>query len=73
MMPKFQVLRRVDAFVDYVAEVEADTAEEAAENASDDEGAYVWQEIDTHQFDARLFVTLDENGSEIEATQRGDF
>jgi hypothetical protein len=72
-MPKFRVLRRVDAFVDYVAEVEAETAAEAADSASDDEGAYEWEETGTHQFDARLFVTLDENNNEIEATQRGDF
>ena len=29
-MPTFKVLRRVDAFVDYIAEVEARTAAEAA-------------------------------------------
>lgn len=72
-MPKFKVLRRVDAFADDVAEVEAETAEEAARKASVDERTYEWEETGTHHFDARLFVTLDENGSEIEATQRGDF
>lgn len=72
-MPKFTVLRRVDAFVDYVAEVEADTADEAAAKAGENEECYTWQREDVHQFDARLFVTLDANGNEIEGTQCGDF
>lgn len=72
-MPTFKVLRRVDAFVDYIAKVRADTAAEAAELAEDDEGRYKWEEVGTHQFDARLFVTLDKNGREIEETQVGDF
>ena len=72
-MPTFQVLRRVDAFVDYVAEVEADTPAEAAELAQDNEDDYDWRERGECQFDARLFVTLDDKGSEIAATQVGDY
>lgn len=72
-MPKFQVLRRVDAFVDYVTDVEADSAEEAAQKADRYEEAYGWQKQRVLQFDARSFLTLDDDGVEIEATQRGDF
>jgi len=32
-MAKFQVLKRVDAFIDYVADVEANSAAEAARQA----------------------------------------
>jgi len=72
-VPTFAVLRRVDAFVDYVADVEADTPEEAAELAQDDESRYEWIEHGPVEFDARLFVTLNEDGDAIEETQLGDF
>ena len=72
-MPMFKVLRRVDAFVDYVAEVEAGSADEAAAKADENERRFKWQREGVHQFDARLFVTLDDDGNGIESTQRGDF
>ena len=73
-MVKFDVLRRVDAYVDYVAEVEAENAEEAAQLANDDLiGCYKWEERGKQEFDARLYITLDENGDEIDGTQAGDF
>jgi hypothetical protein len=72
-MPTFQVLRRVDAFVDYVADVEAATADQAAAMADADETRFKWKRVSIAQFDARLFVALDENGDELESTQRGDF
>ncbi len=72
-MPTFQVLRRVDAFVDYVAEVDASSADEAAARANRDETPYKWKRVSVAQFDARLFVALDDDGNEIESTQRGDF
>ena len=73
-MPKFNVLCRVDAYVDYVAEVEADDAEEAAQLANHDyAGRYKWEERGTQEFDARLYITLDEHGAEIDGTQAGDF
>ncbi len=34
-MPVFTILSRVDAYVDYVAEIEADSAEEAVDIAYD--------------------------------------
>ena len=72
-MPKFKVLCRVDAFIDYVAEVEANTLEEAAELANDGHSDYQWQRSGEAEFDARLYVTLDADGNEIERTQCGDF
>lgn len=72
-MPKFKVLRRVDAFVDFIAEVEADSADEAAAKADQDEGKFEWQRDGVHHFDARVFVTLDDDGNEVKSTQRGDF
>lgn len=72
-MPTFQVLRRVDAFVDYIAEVDARSADEAAAKANRDETPYKWQRVSVAQFDARVFVALDEDGNEIESTQCGDF
>jgi hypothetical protein len=71
-MPTFKVLCRVDAFIDYVAEVEADDADEAAYLAK--EGPKLeWQREGEAEFDARLYVTLDKDGEPIESTQCGDF
>ncbi|HTX50052.1 MAG TPA: hypothetical protein VME40_11765 [Caulobacteraceae bacterium] len=72
-MPKFKVLRRVDAYLDSVAEVEADDAEEAAMLAENNEGDYEWEELGPVGFDARGFVTLDRRGAEIDRTRTGYF
>jgi hypothetical protein len=71
-MPKFTVVRRVDAFVDYLAEVEAETAEEAADLAVENEEKYDWAVDGTYEFEDKLFVTLDADGNEIPETARGD-
>ncbi len=71
-MPTFTVLCRIDAYADYVAEVEADDAEEAAELARENHGDYLWKHDQTAEFDDRFYVTLDANGAEIEATKVGD-
>ncbi len=71
-MPIFRVLCRVDAFIDYVADVEANDAEEAALLAKD--GPKVaWQRDGESEFDARLYVTLDSQGDPIEGTQCGAY
>jgi hypothetical protein len=72
-MPKFTVLRRVDAYVDYLADVEADDAEEAALLAQACEDEFDWEESGTQQFDARGFVTLDPDNNEIEDSRCGDW
>ncbi len=72
-MAKFQVLMRVDAFVDFVAEVEAGSADEASALAEANEGKIRWNSAGVSHFDARQFVALDAGGNEIEQTSRGDF
>ena len=71
-MPTFTALFRVDAFVDYLAEVEADDAQAAADLAYDGGSGVVWEERSIVEFDARRVVTLDADGEEIEPTARGD-
>jgi hypothetical protein len=71
-MPRFTVRRRVDAYVDYVAEVEAATPQEAAELANDNESAFDCEEEGPCEFDARMFIALDADGAEIDGTQVGD-
>jgi muconolactone delta-isomerase len=70
-MPIFTVLSRVDAYVDYVAEVEAYSAEEAADLAYEGDPSVIWQELGVAEFDARRVVALDDDGEEIEDTARG--
>jgi hypothetical protein len=72
-MPTFTVLCRIDAYADYVAEVEAESAEEAALLAEQEHGDYKWEHHQTQEFDARFFVAVDEDGNEIEETRTGDF
>ena len=71
-MPTFTVLSRVDAFVDYLATVEAEDAQAAADLAYDGGPGVVWEERGVVAFDARRVVTLDADGEEIDATARGD-
>ena len=71
-MAIFKVRRRDDAYVDYVAEVEADSPQEAAELANDNEDEFAWEEEGPCEFDARQFITLDDEGFEIDGTQVGD-
>ena len=70
-MPVFTVLRRVDAYVNYIAEVEAEDAQDAVDLAQEDEGQYVWKDLGPSEFDARGFVALDAEGNEIESTWTG--
>jgi hypothetical protein len=60
---RFEVLRRVDAYVDYIAVVEAKSARQAARLAEENENEYLWREIGTQQFDDRRFIMLDEDGA----------
>ena len=72
-MPTFTVLCRIDAYGDYIAEVEAVDAEEAAELARYNHDDYKWEHDQTAEFDDRFYVTLDADGGEIESTRVGDF
>lgn len=70
-MPKFTILSRVDAYVDYTCEVEADDLEEAVDLAYDGDPSIKWVEQGVVEFDARHVVALDANGDEIESYTRG--
>jgi hypothetical protein len=71
-MPLFTVKRRVDAYVDYVTQVRASNAQEAAELASVDECGFLWELYDQQEFDARIFITLDVDGCERAETEVSD-
>jgi hypothetical protein len=70
-MPKFIILSRVDAYVDYTTEVEADSLEEAVDLAYDGDPSIKWKEQGVVEFDARHVVALDADGEEIERYSRG--
>lgn len=72
-MMKFVVRCRVDAYVDYRAEVVADDAEEASQLAKDCPYDYTWEKEGPVEFDARGYITLDDKGNEIDGTQAGYF
>lgn len=69
-MTKFTVRRYQDAYVIQEAEIEADSAEAAAQDAYNDDDL-VWGPADTQTFDATGIVTLGEDGGEIEETRTG--
>ncbi|HYC97436.1 hypothetical protein [Brevundimonas sp.] len=71
-MPTFTVLSRVDAYVDYTTEVEADSLEEAVDLAYDGDPSTKWKEQGVVEFDARHIVALAADGEEIEAYSRGE-
>lgn len=70
-MPKFTILSRVDAYVDYTTEVEADSLEEAVDLAYDGDPSIKWKEHGVVEFDARHVVALDASGEEIDTYSRG--
>ena len=70
-MPTFTILSRVDAYVDYTTEVEADSLEEAVDLAYDGDPSIKWKEQCVVEFDARHVVALDAHGDEIESYSRG--
>lgn len=68
-MPTFRVRMRVDAYVNYTAEVEADDPINAAIMAYNND--YDWTQEDVDEFDTRVVFTLDANGEEIPETRWG--
>jgi hypothetical protein len=70
---QFIVRKKVDAYVNYEAVVDAATPEEAAKVADRDFGGTLrWVRGDVDEFDATGFITLDAEGMEIDGTQAGD-
>jgi hypothetical protein len=72
LMATFTGRRRVDAFVVYEAEIEGDSPADAAERARQADEKIEWEKCYTSQYDAREFVTLAEDGGEIDETRTGD-
>lgn len=68
-MAIFKVLKQVDAWVNYETEVEANSAEEAARLAADDDGVMSWEQGDVSEYDHRVFSTVGEDGTPIESTK----
>jgi hypothetical protein len=63
-MPRFNILSRVDAYVHYATEVEAESPEEAVDLAYDGDPSIKWKE-------QSVVVALDADGEEIETYSRG--
>lgn len=72
-MARFSVLCRVDAFIDYLTVVEANSAEEAASKVAERPEALSWYRRGQAEFDARAYFALDADGNEIPSSQCGDF
>ena len=70
-MPKFTILSRVDAYVDYTCEVEAEFLEEAVDRAYRGGPSIKWVEQGVVEFDARRVVALDLEGFEDDSYVRG--
>jgi len=70
-MKTYTVRRRVDSYVDYLAEIEAGSPEEAARRAYEKEDELEWRRDGVVQFDARHVIALDADGFEIDGTQVG--
>jgi hypothetical protein len=71
-MPRFTILSRKDAWVDYVTEVEAPDAQTAVDMIYEGRArGLVWEERGVVEFDACHMVALDDDGQEIESTARG--
>ncbi len=72
-MPKFTVLRRVDAFALYTVEIEAEDEVSATRIARQNDSVIEWNRSGEMTFDAREFVAIDNDGRPIPSTTTGDF
>ena len=72
-MAIFKVLRRVDAFALYTAEIDADDEASAVKIARENDEIVEWNRSGLLTFDAREFVALDPNGLPVLGTTSGDF
>ncbi len=67
-MTKFKVLRRVDAWVDYVVEVQAETPVEASLAACQVSEQLSWERVGSEEFWNARFAVLDDEGAEMPET-----
>lgn len=72
-MPVFTIRRRIDAFIDYEAEIAAPNANEATALARANASLLRWRPAGHHEFQAQTFIALDAGGGEIESSECGDF
>lgn len=70
-MPKFAILSRVDAYVDYTTEVEAETAEEAVDLVYEGHVPVEWINHGVFEFDAVRMSAVDKDGEDIDGYVRG--
>jgi len=70
-MPKFKVLSRVDAYVDYTTEIEADSAEEAVDLVYEGLVPIEWKHQGVVEFDAARMSAIDADGNDIDGYTRG--
>lgn len=70
-MPKFTVLSRVDAYVDYTCEIEADSAEEAVDLVYMGDVKVEWTNQGVTEFDAVRMSAIDEDWNDIDGYTRG--
>lgn len=70
-MPKYKILSRVDAYVDYTCEVEADDAEEAVDLVYEGYADVKWERVGTVECDAVRMSAVDEDGADIDGYTRG--
>lgn len=65
-MPKFTILSRVDAYIDYTCEVEAELAEEAVDLVYEGYADINWKPAGTVEFDAVRMSAIDAEGNDID-------
>jgi len=70
-MPKFTILSRVDAYVDYTCQVTARTAEEAVDLVYEGLVEVDWKPAGTCEFDAVRMSAIDKDGDDIGGYTRG--
>jgi hypothetical protein len=70
-MPTFTILSRVDAYVDYICEVEAETAKEAVDLVYGGHIAVQWERQGVVEFDAVRMSAVDADGEDIDGYTRG--
>lgn len=70
-MPKFTILSRVDAYIDYTCEVKARNTEEAVDLVYEGLVEVKWEPAGTEEFDAVRMSAVDRDGNDIDGYTRG--
>ena len=70
-MPKFTILSRVDAWVDYTCTVTASSAEEAVDLVYEGLVDVMWEKQDVVEFDAVRMSAIGADGEDIDGYTRG--